>query len=114
MLSHYAARGETLLFVDGDLAGSVNERLQPDRFVLGGAGGTGGAAPEQADYKDWMIHRAGLNADEAAALHAGTLLQASLEIYAPLTGPEGASAGNLAQSLSVIEVQSAGVIHSQD
>jgi hypothetical protein len=114
VLSHYAARGETLLFVDGDLAGSVNERLQPDRFVLGGAGGTGTSAPEQADYKDWMIHRAGLNADEAAELHAGTLLQASLEVYAPLTGLDDVAADNLAQSLSVIEVQSAGVIHSQD
>ena len=114
VLSHYAARGETLLFVDGDLAGSVAERLQPDQFVLGSAGVAGNAAPAQADYKDWMIHRGGLNADEARALHAGTLLQASLEVYAPLIGPDGAAVENLAQSLSVVEVDSAGVTRSQD
>ena len=114
VLSHYVARGETLLFVDGELAGSVAERLQPDQFVLGGAGVAANAAPEQADYKDWMIHRAGFNADEARALHAGTLLQASLEVYAPLTGPDGAAAENLAQSLSVVEVDAAGVTHGQE
>jgi lysophospholipase L1-like esterase len=111
VLSHYAARGETLLFVDGMRAGSVNERLQPERFVLGGAGVATQAAPRQADYQDWMIHRAGLNADEAGALHAGTLLQASLEVYTPL---RGRTVENLAQSLSVVEVDGAGVTHSQD
>ena len=117
VLSHYVARGETLLFVDGELAGSVVERLQPDRFVLGGAGVAGIAAPDQVDYKDWMIHRAGLNPDEARALHAGTLLQASLEVYAPLRESAGAAGGsveNLAQSLSVVEVDTAGVTHSQN
>ncbi len=114
VLSHYVARGETLLFVDGDLAGSVAERLQPEEFVLGGAGVMANAAPDQADYKDWMIHRAGLNADEARALYAGTLLQASLEIYAPLRGAGDAVAENLAQSASVIEVNTAGVTHGQD
>ena len=108
------ARGETLLFVDGDLAGSVAERLQPEEFVLGGAGVMANAAPDQADYKDWMIHHAGLNADEARAVYAGTLLQASLEIYAPLSGVGDAVAENLAQSASVIEVKTAGVTHSQD
>ena len=64
-----------------------------------------------------MIHRAGLNADEARALHAGTLLQASLEVYAPLRGSAGAAGGsveNLAQSLSVVEVDTAGVTHGQN
>ena len=117
VLSHYVARGETLLFVDGELAGSVAERLQPDRFVLGGAGVAGVAAPDQVDYQDWMIHRAGLNADEAQALHAGTLLQASLELYAPLrdsTGSARVAVENLAQSLSVVEVDTAGVTHRQN
>ncbi len=68
----------------------------------------------QADDKDWMIHRAGLNADEARALYAGTLLQASPEIYAPLSGAGDAVAENLAQSLSVVAVDAAGVTHSQD
>ena len=117
VLSHYVARGETLLFVDGELAGSVAERLQPDRFVLGGAGVAGIAAPDQVDYKDWMIHRAGLNPDEARPLHAGRLLQASLEVYAPLRESAGAAGGsveNLAQSLSVVEVDTTGVTHGQN
>ena len=117
VLSHYVARGETLLFVDGELAGSVAERLQPDRFVLGGAGVAGIAAPDEVDYTDWMIHRAGLNPDEARALHAGTLLQASLEVYAPLRESAGAAGGsveNLAQSLSVVEVDTAGLTHGQN
>ena len=114
VLSHYVARAETLLFVDGALAGSIREQLQPEQFVLGGAGEADDPAPEQADYKDWMIHRAGLNADEARALHAGTLLPASLEVYAPLTGTGTAAGENLAQSLSVVEVDLAGVTSSQE
>ena len=109
VLTHHAARGETALFVDGASAGAVSERLQPDRFVLGGAGVAGSAAPDQADYKDLMIHRAGLTGDETAALDAGTLLQASLEVYAPLSGRGTAMAENLAQSLSVVEIDTTGL-----
>src|SRR6185436_5990301 len=36
VLSQFTARGETLFYVDGKLAGKVAERLQPNRFVLGG------------------------------------------------------------------------------
>jgi len=114
VLTHYVARGETLLFVDGVATGSVAEQLQPEQFVLGGAGMASIDAPEQADYRDWMIHRAGLNADEARALHAGTLLQASLEVYAPLRGSADTAFENLAQSLSAVTVEPAGVTHSQE
>jgi len=69
----------------------VIERLQPESFDLGGA---------NADYKEWTIHRASLNSDEVAALHSGTLLQASLELYAPLA-EDGA---NQAQSLSELTI----------
>ena len=69
---------------DGELPGSVAERLQPDQFALGGAGVARDASPDQADYKDWMIH-----------------------------GPSGAAAENLAQSLSVVEVDTASVTHGQ-
>src|SRR6185295_6126408 len=88
LLSHYTARGETLFYVDGKLAGKVSERLQPGRFVIGGSGQGAeigaAAAPKQADYRNIFLFRAALNADEAAALHEGKLLRASLEIYAPL------------------------------
>ena len=89
-LTHYAGRGETLLYVDGKRIGSVAERLQPTAFMLGGTADT--------DYKDWMIHRSALNQDEVDALHDGGLLQASLEIYSPLSGADPLA--NLAQSTS--------------
>ena len=55
VLSHYAARGETLFFVDGKLAGSVAERLEPTRFVIGGpASAQGIRPPGQADYKECL------------------------------------------------------------
>jgi hypothetical protein len=104
-LTHYAARGATLLYVDGVHAGEVAEHLQPERFVLGGPGKTGTRVrAARADYRDWLIHRGGMTSDEIEALHDGRLLQASLEVYAPLvTGKAGQSA-NLAQSLSKIRI----------
>jgi lysophospholipase L1-like esterase len=93
LVSHYTARGETLFFVDGRLAGRVAERLEPAKFTLGGS-----AALEA---KDLLIYRSALNADEAAALHAGSLPQASLEVYSPLDDVRfepGAAVANLAQS----------------
>ena len=75
--------------------GHVAERLEPKAFTLGGTGA--------ADYRDLLIYRSALNADEAAALEDGKLLQASLEIYSPLADIDAHSAGavrNLAQSLS--------------
>ena len=105
LLSHFTARGETLLFVDGKLAGTTTERLEPRHFALGG--------PRPADYKDLVVYRSALNADEAAALAAGTLLQASMEVYAPLADQQftAASAENRAQSLSAVKVSAGQVIH---
>jgi hypothetical protein len=36
------------------------------------------------DVRDVLIYRSALNADEAATLWKGGLLQASLEVYSPL------------------------------
>jgi len=103
-LSHYVARAETLVYVDAELVGIVAERLQPELFVLGGSGVTESPdMPARADYREWMLHRTGLNADEVIAVHNGTLLQASLEIYAPLSGRQFPTE-NSAQSLSEIEI----------
>src|SRR5258706_5467232 len=85
VLSHFTARGETLLFIDGKPAGKVAERLEPTRFVVGGPGATGAApGPRQADYKDVLLYTARLNAAEVAAMSQGKLLKGSLEIYSPL------------------------------
>jgi lysophospholipase L1-like esterase len=114
VVSHYTARGETLFFVDGSPAGSVSERLQPAAFSIGGPAAGQQAAPRQADYKDVYIYRSALNADEVSALHSGTLLQASLEIYAPLADgrPEkGTALENRAQSLSALVVAGGSAAH---
>jgi hypothetical protein len=50
-----------------------------------GANSSLGGSP--ADYRDLLIYRSALNADEMAALEEGRLLQASLlEVYSPLAG----------------------------
>jgi hypothetical protein len=106
VVSHYTARGETLFFVDGKLAGRVSERLEPRRFMLGGAA---------ADYRDLLIYRSALNADEAAALANGSVLQASLEVYSPLTDLDLHSGGpvkNLAQSLTSANISAGSVKHT--
>jgi hypothetical protein len=103
-LVHYAARGETLLYVDSEYTGSVNESLQPTSFMLGGTTATG--------YRQWMIHRSALNGDEVRALHSNTLLQASLEIYAPLGGDNPTE--NRAQSLSTIRIDVSAVRFERD
>ena len=106
VVSHYTARGETLFFVDGKVAGHVSERLEPRRFILGGVG---------ADYRDLLIYRSALNADEVAALESGSLLQASLEVYSPLTDlgfQPGAPVPNLAQSLTSAKVGAGSVQHT--
>ena len=94
VVSHYTARGETLFYVDGQLAGRTAERLEPNSFRLGGTA---------VDLRDALLYRSGLNDDEVAALQSGTLLQSSLEIYAPLadaTFASGAPVENRAQSLT--------------
>jgi len=109
VVSHYTARGETLFFVDGRLAGKTAERLEPKQFGLGG--------PGTADFKDLLIYRSALNADEVAALENDRLLQASLEVYAPLRDTQiatGSALLNKAQSLTSAKVSSGGVQHVVD
>jgi hypothetical protein len=107
VLSHFTARGETLLFVDGKTAGSVAERLEPKNFVVGSRG----------DFKDLFLYRAALNADEVAALRAGKMLNGSLEIYSPLTDAEfkaGGAIENRAQSMTAFKVGSDRLVHADD
>jgi lysophospholipase L1-like esterase len=116
VVSHYTARGETLFFVDGQLAGRTAERLQPRRFFVGGPSQETPTTPAstQADLKDLMIYRSALNADEVAAMRKGAVLPASLEVYAPLTDAHveaGAKLENRAQSLSFATVGGAGLVH---
>jgi len=107
VLSHFTARGETMLFVDGKLVGRVAERLEPKKFVVGSRG----------DYKDLLLYRSALNADEVGAMHAGKLLKGSLEIYSPLSDAEfttGRTAENRAQSLTAFTVGRDPIIHADE
>jgi lysophospholipase L1-like esterase len=108
VLSHYTGWGETHFYVDGKLAGKVTERLEPNRFVIGGPGAaTGPAGPKQADYRDLFIFRSAINSDEVAVLTAGKVLQGSLEVYAPLSDAEFVADGsveNRAQSLATLKI----------
>jgi lysophospholipase L1-like esterase len=118
VLSHYTARGETLFFVDGKLTGTVGERLEPNRFVIGGPGSAKGtAAPKEADYKDLFLFRSALNPDEVAILNQGKMLQSSLEIYAPLVDTQfrpGSMVENRAQSMKGLEIGSGRIVHVDD
>ena len=109
LVSHYTARGESLFFVDGVLAGRAAERLAPEGFVVGGP-----ATNRRMDVKDVLIYRSAVNADEAAALHDGALLQASLEVYAPLSDRQvlkGRAVENRAQSLSALTLEAGRLTH---
>jgi lysophospholipase L1-like esterase len=100
-LSHRHLLGRTELFVDGASAGFLEERLEPRQLVLGGSLDEAIGAPEEAEYRDWFIHRTALGPAEIGALREGAMLAASLEVYAPLDGLTLSSDGeveNLAQS----------------
>ncbi|MES2924246.1 MAG: GDSL-type esterase/lipase family protein [Verrucomicrobiota bacterium] len=111
-LSHRYATGQSLLFVDGILKGTVSDQYVPDLFVLDGAAGASGRAlaPQQADFQDLCIYRAAWTQDEAMAQHNGGLQQASLEICAPLADAApvlGAALENRAQSFSQVTLNTA-------
>lgn len=102
-LSHRYAQQETLLYVDGTLAGHLRETLEPDQFILGGSGVSGIDAPANVDFQDWSVIRAAWTEDEAMAQHQGLLQQASLEICVALDDgvfSNGVAVANRAQSLS--------------
>ncbi len=100
-LTHYFARGETLLYLDGKEVGRLPEQLHLRQLALGGAGAARGAR-----YRNWLFYRAGMNADEVRALAADSLLKSSLELYAPLDGRRigSDSLANLAQSMNGLVV----------
>jgi lysophospholipase L1-like esterase len=99
VLTHYFARGETTLYLDGNRVGSLPEQLHPRQLTLGGS-----QAPADGQYRNWLFYRAGMNADEVHALAADSLLKSSLELYAPLDShrPTPDSLANLAQSTNVV------------
>jgi hypothetical protein len=99
-LTHYFSRGETLLYLDGKLVGSLPEQLRTRQLTLGGSQASAGA-----QYRNWLFYRSGMNAAEVRALAADSLLKSSLELYAPLDGRRTTTSdqfANLAQSTNVL------------
>ena len=94
-LTHYWCNGTTNVWLDGAMVGQVDgERLAPTRFALAPSDGS-------VDYQELFIYRSGMNGDEIKFLAAGEqVLQASLEIYAPLSKEDPTA--NLAQSMSTV------------
>ncbi len=100
-LTHYYAWGKTMLYIDNTLAGNVTEKLNPSTFTLNNAN-----SPDNISYREWLFYRAGMNADEIAALNVGSMLKSSLELYSPLDGLNlisGDALVNLAQSTNKIK-----------
>lgn len=98
-LTHFYARGKTFLYVDGIFQGMIDERIETGKFILGS--GTGPVT----DFREWFIHRSALNDREIEAMVNDSLLNSSLEVYAPLDGEGVQEAGeliNLAQSLGEV------------
>jgi lysophospholipase L1-like esterase len=100
-LSHFYARGETVLYSDNNLAGSISEKITAEKFYLNDQN-----APDVVYYKDWLFYRSGMNATEIAALNNDKMLKSSLELYAPLDGQATIGTDpliNLAQSTNAIQ-----------
>jgi hypothetical protein len=101
MLTHYYAWGNTMLYIDNTLSGDVTEKLTPTTFALNNAN-----SPDNISYREWLFYRAGMNADEVAALNSGKMLKSSLEMYSPLDGLNVNSSDpymNMAQSTNKVQ-----------
>jgi len=99
-VSHYYANASTNYYVDGQIVLQTLERRVPSDFVLA----CSRSAAPSCEYRDMLIYRSASNGDEVAFLADDTrptVLQASLEVYAPLTNSSHLAA-NLAQSLSEV------------
>lgn len=106
VVSHRYAAGRTTVYVDAKDVGSVDEQFAPVTFGIGRYASPPAKPPtggKEADYRGWFIYRAALNLREVSALAAGKLVQASLELYAPLCDrafADGKPVENRAQSLT--------------
>lgn len=101
-LTHFYARGETILYVDNEEAGRINEKLEAKVFYLNDEN-----SPNSIKYRDLFFYRSGLNPNEIAALNNGDMLKSSLEIYAPLDGLSIIGSDpyvNLAQSTNTLKI----------
>lgn len=98
VLTHNYAARKTLLFVNGEKIGEVEEQLAPTSIHFGGSS-------SKIDLKDIAIHRSSLNESEAMDLYNKRFIQSSLEFWNSLTLDYSDRAiDNRAQSLSKIRL----------
>lgn len=100
IITHYYAKGITMLYSDSTLQGTIEEKLVTTGVKLGGSN-----IPKKVAYKDWLFYRSAMNPDEIKYLANDFLLQSSLELYAPLDGKKISGSDpliNLAQSMNTI------------
>lgn len=100
IVTHYYAKGVTMLYCDSTLQGRAEERLVTTGVQIGGPG-----IPRKVAYKNWLFYRSGMNPGEIKCLAKDSLLRSSLELYAPLDGKKVSVSDpfvNLAQSMNTI------------
>jgi hypothetical protein len=90
-LTHYYARGETLIYIDKNLQCVAKERLDVHSILF---------MCSFSRIGDLFFYRSGMNSDEISALCDGAMLKSSLEIYSPLGSLRNIR--NLAQSKNLI------------
>jgi lysophospholipase L1-like esterase len=101
IVTHYYAKGVTMLYCDSTLQGTLAEKLVTTGLRIGGTN-----IPKKLAYKNWLFYRSGMNPDEIKYLAKDSLLKSSLELYAPLDGKKVSVSDpliNLAQSMNVIK-----------
>jgi lysophospholipase L1-like esterase len=101
IVTHYYAKGVTMLYCDSTLQGILKEKLVTTGVRIGGTN-----IPKKLAYKNWLFYRSGMNPDEIKYLAKDSLLKSSLELYAPLDGKKKSVSDpliNLAQSMNTIK-----------
>lgn len=99
-ITHFYARGETILYVDANPEGTLSEQVVINKISINNS-----SSPDSTDYRNWFLYRSGMNNDEITSMVAGDLLKSSLEIYAPLDGQgitQNDELANLAQSTNTV------------
>lgn len=112
-LTHFYARGETLLYVDNVCAGTIKEKLLPGEFTIGDESALESEGITASEVSFW---RSGMNTSEIAAIAEGRMPASSLEIYSPLSlegaeaaeGTDAVTLANKAQSLNALVCEKPG------
>ena len=95
-VTHYFAQGRLLFYLDKTCVGEISTRVNAIRDVIVGDGN----ADVSRTVGEVFFWRAGMNADEIAAVVDGKLLKSSLEVYVPTVS--ATSLDNLAMSLNSV------------